>query len=293
MSRQSKTDEPTWQPLGAVFLGAKKEKFGFALAASKTGTRFAASSVAYNDQTGIVRLYELGSSQPIGVLEGSTKSGRWGNSIVLNEAGSLIVSASPGSGNAQVFLDHTPFCGVVTENFSNERMFFARPVCKNILGAVVKTQVDCETAYTYLHGSSCEWITDLSTGTPSSMPSASPSMTPSMSISPSANPSMAPSVSPTSAPSTSPSWLPTSSPSQYPRQAPSSSPSQAPSFGPTVVTQTSARTSQSSWVVVLGFAGVLLVGTIVHFVRKWKKDKGEPAGVKPESSIPEPEDWNV
>lgn len=298
LSRQSKNDEATWQPLGLVLQGSAKEKFGVALAASKTGTRFAASSVDYKSQSGIIRLYELGSTKPIGVLEGGTKNGHWGNSVVLNEAGSLVASGSPTRGTVQVFLDHTPFCGVPIKGFSNEQMFLARPVCKNIIGAIVKTQNECEQAYTYLHGSSCEWIADLSTGTPSSMPSSSPSQMPSLSSSPSVYPSMTPSVSatsapPTSAPSASPSWVPSSSPSQPRSHAPSSSPAQAPSFGPTIVPQTSAPSSQSPWIVVLSFTSALLVGTLFHSVRKWKKNKGESAGNKPESPIPEPEDWQV
>ena len=206
-----------WGLVGNVVGQSDNDKLGRAVAISKNGQRFAASSYLHDRQAGYVNLYERDSStrvKEIASFEDDEQLSRFGYGVALNENGSILVagaSRAKNDNNASVgvvraYLDATPFCGIPTVVTPTNVLFLERKTCRNSIGSVISTERSCglNKVNNFQGGeSACVWREGLAT----QMPSASPSTVPS--VSPTTVPTVAPTSSPTTAPTAAPSTNPT------------------------------------------------------------------------------------
>ena len=210
-----------WDLVGNPVIGhSDNDKLGRAVAISKNGQRFAASSYLHDRQAGYVNLYEKDSStrvKEIATFEDDEQLSRFGYGVNLNENGSILVagaSRAKNGNNASVglvraYLDATPFCGIPTVVTPTNALFLERKTCRNSIGSVISTEKSCglNKVNNFQGGeSACVWRDGLAT----QMPSTSPSTVPS--VGPTTVPTVAPSTSPTTTPTDAPTAVPSANP---------------------------------------------------------------------------------
>ena len=206
-----------WVLAGQPVIGKyDSDKLGRAVAISKDGYRVAATSYLHDRQAGMVNLYQRDGDtriKQIASFVGDEQVSRWGYSVALNQAGSLVVAGASRAkndknapvGKVTTYLDANPFCGIPTVVTPTNDLFLARKTCRTTIDNTITTEYACllNEVNTVNGELACVWVDGLATQSPSSSPSAMPSSSPTNA------PSLAPSVSPTYAPSVAPTANPT------------------------------------------------------------------------------------